>query len=219
MGNSVKHCWSCVSECTVLALRVGFPTMTMTPRAWLRRRPMACEMPVGTGLKMGWGCYNGDRGISARYTIRVINCWHTEGNTSNSAATKSNANNGRYETQSLWQTWVRARLCLISDFLDFCPRPNDSRHFWIMEYDCSGINEWFHRILLPRPQFRSSDCLVCWADCWLTDVLCHRHVSYSPPPPPTSRTISRDRSLPKAFVPQISCESKQRRSSESRVCL
>ena len=46
---------------------------------------MACEMPVGTGLKMGWGCYNGDRGISARYTIRVINCWHTEGNTSNSA--------------------------------------------------------------------------------------------------------------------------------------
>ena len=81
---------------------------------------MACEMPVGTGLKMGWGCYNGDRGISARYTIRVINCWHTEGNTSNSAATKSNANNGRYETQSVrWPARLLAGkrecgLCLIS---------------------------------------------------------------------------------------------------------
>ena len=42
-------------------------------------RGMACQMPVGTGLKMGWGCYTGDRGILARYTIRVINCCHTRG--------------------------------------------------------------------------------------------------------------------------------------------
>ena len=72
-------------------------SMIMTPRTW-----MACQMPVGTGLKMGWGWYGGDRGILARFTIRVINCQrHTQQrNTSKILPTKSNANKRRYETQS-----------------------------------------------------------------------------------------------------------------------
>ena len=45
---------------------------------------MACQMPVGTGLKMGWDRSTGDRGILPRCTIRVINR-HKEGTTSGSA--------------------------------------------------------------------------------------------------------------------------------------
>ena len=99
--------------CTVLALFPGFTIMrtislllmmSMSMRMRMRRRWMACQMPVGTGLKMGWGGYTGDRGILARCTIRVINR-HTLRNTSNlptgTGDTKSNANKRRYETQSL----------------------------------------------------------------------------------------------------------------------
>ena len=105
-------------RCTVLALLClgGFKmtrtiisplmiSMIMTPRLtmmMMTKRWMACQMPVGTGLKMGWGWYGGDRGILARFTIRVINCQrHTQQrNTSKILPTKSNANKRRYETQS-----------------------------------------------------------------------------------------------------------------------
>ena len=115
----------------VLLARTSKRRLTL-PGAWLtRRRAMACQMPVGTGLKMGWGCYTGDRGILARYTIRVINCCHTGGETRQIFCPQSQmqTRGDMKHNLSLANVSAAARLCLISGLLDFCPGPTGSRHF------------------------------------------------------------------------------------------